>query len=210
MLAGVPGVEPGRVVIIGGGIVGMNAARIAMGMGADVRLFDVNMQRLRYLDDVFAGRVKTLMSHDQHVHETLAQSDLVVGAALIPGARTPHVISRSMIREMLPGAVFVDVSIDQGGCAETSQPTTHSQPTYVVDDVVHYCVTNMPGAVARTATFALANVTLSYALALANKGLHQAIADDDALAQGLNLHQGQVTHPAVAESLDLAYQPYTG
>jgi alanine dehydrogenase len=208
-LAGVPGVEPGRVVIIGGGMVGMNAARIAVGIGADVTLFDVNIDRLRFLDGVFAGRVKTLMSHEQQMYDTLAHADFVVGAALIPGARTPHVISRTMIGKMQPGAVFVDVSIDQGGCAETSKPTTHSAPTYVVDDVVHYCVTNMPGAVARTATFALANVTLPYALALADKKLDQALADDAVLAKGLNLHQGRVTHPAVAGSLDLAYQPYT-
>ncbi|MCZ6874009.1 MAG: alanine dehydrogenase, partial [bacterium] len=145
LLAGVPGVEPGRVVIIGGGMVGMNAARIAVGIGADVTLFDVNIDRLRFLDGVFAGRVKTLMPHEQQMHDTLAHADFVVGAALIPGARTPHVISRTMIGKMQPGAVFVDVSIDQGGCAETSKPTTHSAPTYVVDDVVHYCVTNMPG-----------------------------------------------------------------
>jgi alanine dehydrogenase len=210
LLAGVPGVEPGKIVIIGGGMVGMNAARMALGMGADITLFDINMERLRYLDDYFLGRVKTLMSHEQHLQERLTQVDLVVGAALIPGARTPRVISREMIRQMPTGAVFVDVSIDQGGCSETSEATTHSQPTYVVDGVVHYCVANMPGAVARTATFALANVTLPYALALANKGLHQALADDLALAKGLNLHQGKVTHPAVAESLDLAYQPYVG
>jgi alanine dehydrogenase len=210
LLAGVPGVEPGRVVIIGGGTVGMNAARMAVGMGADVTLFDVNIERLRHLEDMFFGRVKTLVSHAHQMQEVLVQADLIVGAALIPGARTPHVISQAMVKQMQPGAVFVDVSIDQGGCAETSHPTTHSKPTYVIDDVVHYCVSNMPGAVARTATFALANVTLPYALALANKGLHRALTDDAALAKGLNLHQGQVTHPAVAESLAIPYQPYTG
>jgi alanine dehydrogenase len=209
LLAGVPGVEPGRVVIIGGGMVGMNAARMAVGMGADVSLFDVNVERLRHLEDMFFGRVKTLVSHAYQMHELLVQADLIVGAALIPGARTPHVISQAMVKQMQPGAVFVDVSIDQGGCAETSHPTTHSKPTYIIDDVVHYCVSNMPGAVARTATFALANVTLPYALALANKGLHRALTDDAALAKGLNLHQGQVTHPAVAESLAIPYQPYT-
>jgi alanine dehydrogenase len=185
------------VVIIGGGMVGMNAARMAVGMGADVTLFDVNVERLRHLEDMFFGRVKTLVSHAHQMHELLVQADLIVGAALIPGARTPHVISQAMVKQMQPGAVLVDVSIDQGGCAETSHPTTHSKPTYVIDDVVHYCVSNMPGAVARTATFALANVTLPYALALANKGLHRAL-------------QGQVTHPAVAESLAMPYQPYTG
>jgi alanine dehydrogenase len=209
LLAGVPGVEPGRVVIIGGGMVGMNAARMAVGMGADVTLFDVNVERLRHLEDMFFGRVKTLVSHAHQMQEVLVQADLIVGAALIPGARTPHVISQAMVKQMQPGAVFVDVSIDQGGCAETSHPTTHSKPTYIIDDVVHYCVSNMPGAVARTATFALANVTLPYALALANKGLHQALTDDAALAKGLNLHHGQVTHPAVAESLAMPYQPYT-
>jgi alanine dehydrogenase len=210
LLAGVPGVEPGRVVIIGGGMVGLNAARMAIGMGADLTLFDVNVERLRHLEGMFFGRVKTLLPHTHLMHDVLVQADLVVGAALIPGARTPHVISRALIKQMQAGAVLVDVSIDQGGCAETSHPTTHSKPTYVVDDVVHYCVSNMPGAVARTATFALANVTLPYALALANKGLHQALTDDAALAKGLNLHHGQVTHPAVAESLALPYQPYTG
>ena len=210
LLAGVPGVEPGRVVIIGGGMVGLNAARLAVGIGADVTLFDVNVERLRHLEGMFFGRVKTLLPHAHLIHDMLVQADLVVGAALIPGARTPHVISQALIKQMQTGAVLVDVSIDQGGCAETSHPTTHSQPTYVVDDVVHYCVSNMPGAVARTATFALANVTLPYALALANQGLHQALTDDAALAKGLNLHHGQVTHPAVAESLALPYQPYTG
>jgi alanine dehydrogenase len=210
LLAGVPGVEPGKVVIIGGGMVGMNAARMAIGIGADVTLFDVNIERLRHLEEIFFGRVKTLVPHTHQVIELLGQADLVVGAALIPGARTPHVISHAMVKQMQPGAVFVDVSIDQGGCAETSHPTTHSKPTYIIDDVVHYCVANMPGAVARTATFALANVTLPYALALANKGLHRALTDDAALAKGLNLHRGQVTHPAVAESLALSYQPYSG
>jgi len=150
------------------------------------------------------------MSHPEHVHERVTRADLVIGATLIPGARTPHLISRTLVRQMLPGAVLVDVAIDQGGCAETSHPTTHSAPTYIVDNVVHYCVANMPGAVARTATFALANVTLPYALALANKGLAPALADDPALALGLNVHRGQVTHPAVAIALALPYRPYTG
>jgi alanine dehydrogenase len=208
LLAGVPGVEPGKVMIIGGGIVGMNAARMALGMGAEVTLFDINVSRLRYLDQLFGGRLKTLVAHPQQIHETLLRADLVVGAALIPGARTPHVMSRAMVAEMQPGAVLADIAIDQGGCAETSKPTTHSHPTYVVDGVVHYCVANMPGAVARTATFALANVTLPYALALASNGLEQALAADAALAKGLNLHRGQVTHAAVAASLALPYQPY--
>jgi alanine dehydrogenase len=208
LLAGVPGVAPGKVVIIGGGMVGTNAARIAVGIGAEVMLLDVNMARLRYLDDLFNGRVKTLVSHAQIIQDMVAHADLVVGAALVPGARTPHVLTRAMWHQTQPGTVFVDVSIDQGGCAETSHPTTHSQPIYTVDGVVHYCVANMPGAVARTATFALANVTLSYALMLANKGLEQALADDVALGKGLNLHQGQVTHQAVAESLGLPYYPY--
>jgi alanine dehydrogenase len=207
LLAGVPGVEPGKVVIIGGGIVGTNAARIALGMGADVTLCDINVARLRQLDQLFCGRLKTLVSHSQQMHEHLRQADLVIGAALVPGARTPHVIDRAMVAQMLPGAVLVDVAIDQGGCAETSTPTTHSHPTYVVDGVVHYCVTNMPGAVARTATFALANVTLPYALVLANQGLDRALADP-VLAKGLNLHQGQVTYAAVADALALPYQPY--
>jgi alanine dehydrogenase len=208
LLAGVPGVAPGKVVIIGGGMVGTNAARIAIGIGADVTLIDINVTRLRSLDDLFGGRVKTLVSQTQIIQDMVTQADLVVGAALIPGARTPHVLTRTMLQQMQPGTVFVDVSIDQGGCAETSQPTTHSHPTYVVDGVVHYCVANMPGAVARTATFALANVTLPYALSLANKGLRQALAEDATLVKGLNLHQGQVTHQAVAESLRLPHQPY--
>ena len=208
LLAGVPGVAPGKVVIIGGGMVGSNAARIALGIGADVTLIDVNIARLRYLDDLFGGRVKTLVSQTQIIQDTVTHADLVVGAALIPGARTPHVLSRTMLQQMQSGAVFVDVSIDQGGCAETSKPTTHSHPTYVVDGVIHYCVANMPGAVARTATFALANVTLPFAIDLANKGLGQALADDATLGKGLNLHQGQVTHQAVAESLGLPFQPY--
>lgn len=208
LLAGIPGVEPGKVVVIGGGVVGMNAARIAIGIGADVTLIDINIERLRYLDNVFTGRVKTLVSHQQHIQDMVAQADLVIGAALIPGARTPHVLTRAMVAQMQAGTVLVDVSIDQGGCAETSKPTTHSNPTYVIDGVVHYCVSNMPGAVARTSTFALANVTLPYAVTLANKGLCQALAEDAALAKGLNVHQGQITHPAVAESLALPYQPY--
>jgi alanine dehydrogenase len=177
-------------------------------MGADVILLDTNIARLRYLDDFFSGRVKTLVSHAQIIQDIVTCADLVVGAALIPGARTPHVLSRVMVQRMQSGAVFVDVSIDQGGCAETSKPTTHSHPTYVVDGVIHYCVANMPGAVARTATFALANVTLPYAMALANKGLRRALADETTLGKGLNLHQGQVTHQAVAESLGLPFQPY--
>ncbi|GIX46209.1 MAG: alanine dehydrogenase [Candidatus Tectimicrobiota bacterium] len=208
LLSGVPGVEPGRVAIVGGGIVGRNAARLACGMGAEVTLLDINLERLRAIDDIFRGRVKTLISHPEHLQAAVTEADLVIGAALVPGARTPHLIDRAMVRQMQPGAVLVDVSIDQGGCAETSRPTTHSQPTYIVDGVVHYCVPNMPGAVARTATYALANVTLPYALQLANKGLRQALADDPALCKGLNLHRGQVTHPAVAASLGLPYHPY--
>lgn len=208
LLAGVPGVDPGNVVVLGGGIVGTNAARIAIGMGADVTLIDINIERLRYLDNIFGSRVKTLIAHPQYIQERIASADLVIGAALIPGARTPHVLSRAMIQQMQTGTVLVDVSIDQGGCAETSKPTTHSQPTYSVDGVVHYCVANMPGAVARTATFALANVTLPHAVALANKGLHQALADDIALGKGLNIHRAQVTHPVVADALALPYQPY--
>lgn len=209
LLTGVPGVAPGKVVIIGGGIVGTNAARLALNMGADVTLTDVNVTRLRQLDDLFQGRLKTIVSHPQLLQDLLAQADLVIGAALVPGARTPHVIDRAMVQTMQPGAVLTDVAIDQGGCAETSKPTTHSDPIYMVDDIVHYCVANMPGAVARTATFALANVTLPYVLALANKGLDQALTEDTALAKGLNVHRAHITHQAVAESLSLPYHPYT-
>ncbi|HSF30937.1 MAG TPA: alanine dehydrogenase [Candidatus Tectomicrobia bacterium] len=205
LLAGVPGVPPGQVTIVGGGTVGSNAAKMAVGLGAAVTVIDVNSARLRYVDDLFQGRVRTLMSSEYAIADMTARSDLVIGAALVPGARAPRLVTHEMIAEMVKGTVVVDVAIDQGGCVETSHPTSHSHPTFCVDGVVHYCVANMPGAVSRTSTFALTNVTFPYAMAIANKGWRQAVRDDAALARGLNLCDGHVTHPAVAGALSLAY-----
>ena len=203
LLGGVPGVDPGHVVIIGGGIVGANAAKMAIGTGASVTLLDVNLNRLRYLDDLYGGRLKTLMSNRVNIVEALRTADLVIGAILIPGARAPKLITREMLSLMMPGSVIVDVGIDQGGVVETSHPTTHSDPIFVVDDVVHYCVANMPGAVARTSTFALTNATFPYALELARKGFNDAFQTNPALARGVNVFNGHVTHPAVADALDM-------
>ncbi|QPJ66283.1 MAG: alanine dehydrogenase [Candidatus Nitrohelix vancouverensis] len=201
LLGGVPGVDPGNVVIIGGGVVGSNAAKMAVGTGANVTLLDTNLQRLRYLDDIYGARLKTLMSNRFNLEESLSNADLVVGAVLITGAKAPQLVTRKMLNLMRPGAVIVDVGIDQGGIFETSRPTTHSDPIFKLDGIVHYCVTNMPGAVARTATFALTNATFPFALALANKGFKRALSEDPALKAGLNLYRGKVTHPAVAEAL---------
>ena len=205
LLGGVPGVDPGHVVIVGGGIVGSNAAKMAIGTGASVTLLDVNLNRLRYLDDIYGGRLKTLMSNRVNLIESLRSADLVIGAVLIPGARAPKLITRKMLSCMMPGSVIVDVGIDQGGFMETSRPTTHSDPIYVVDDVVHYCVANMPGAVARTSTFALTNATFPYALELAEKGYRRAFKENPALEKGLNVCKGRVTHSAVAEALDMEW-----
>ena len=207
LLAGVPGVPPGQVTIVGGGTVGTNAAKMATGLGATVTVIDVNPARLRHVDDLFQGRVRTLMSSEYAIAEITARSDLVIGAALVPGARAPRLVTQEMIAGMSKGAVVVDVAIDQGGCIETSHPTSHSRPTFCVDGVVHYCVANMPGAVSRTSTFALTNVTFPYAMAVATKGWRQAVRDDPALARGLNVCAGEVTHPAVAEALGLPYVP---
>jgi alanine dehydrogenase len=207
LLAGVPGVPPGQVTIVGGGTVGTNAAKMAVGLGAVVTVMDVNPARLRYLDDLFQGRVCTLMSSEYAIADMTARSDLVIGAALVPGARAPRLITHEMIAGMAKGAVVVDVAVDQGGCVETSRPTVHSHPTFCVDGVVHYCVANMPGAVSRTSTFALTNVTFPYTMAVANKGWRQALRDDPALARGLNMCDGKVAHPAVAEALALPYTP---
>jgi len=198
LLAGVPGVAPATVTVIGGGIVGANAARVAGGLGANVYLLDVNLDRLRYLDDVMPPNVTTLFSNRHNILDCLRRSDLVIGAILIPGARAPRLVTRDDLGQMLPRAVVIDVAIDQGGCFETSRPTTHAKPTYMVDDIVHYCVTNMPGAVGRTSTQALTNVTLAYVMQLANKGLDRAAADNAALAQGVNVRAGKVTNAAVA------------
>ncbi len=207
LLGGVPGVDPGHIVIIGGGVVGLNAAKMAVGTGAYVTLLDTNLDRLRYLDDIFRGRVKTIMSTKLNLLDFLKLADLVIGAVLVPGAKAPRLITREMLAHMKPGSVIVDVGIDQGGIMETSKPTTHSDPIYVIDGVVHYCVANMPGAVARTSTYALTNATLHYARELAAKGLKKALADNPALRHGLNTFRGQVTHPAVAEALGRDYVP---
>ena len=205
LLGGVPGVEPARVLVIGGGVVGINAARMAMGMGADVTLLDRSLDRLKELDMWFGGRLKTVYSTKESVERHALQADLVVGAVLIPGAAAPKLISRELVGRMKTGAVMVDVAIDQGGCFETSKATTHEEPTYIVDDVVHYCVANMPGGVARTSTMALTNATLPYAISLAKKGVSQALSDDVHLRNGLNVHAGLVTHKAVADALDYDY-----
>jgi alanine dehydrogenase len=203
LLGGVPGVEPAHVVVLGGGVSGANAAKVAAGLGANVALMDINLDRLRYLDDVMPANVTTLYSDLHNIREHLKLADLVIGAVLIPGAKAPRLVSREDLKTMKHGAVMVDISIDQGGCFETSRATTHQVPTYVVDHVVHYCVTNMPGAVGRTSTMALCNATLPYAVRLANKGFKLAAKEDPGFADGINLVGGKVTHPAVAESLKL-------
>ncbi|RUO36444.1 alanine dehydrogenase [Aliidiomarina sanyensis] len=200
LLGGVPGVAPGKVLIIGGGVVGTQAAKMAVGMGAEVTLLDRSLVRLRELDDIFMGRVKLVYSTAQAIEQYSQQADLVVGAVLIPGAAAPKLLTREHIKNMKPGSVLVDVAIDQGGCFETSKATTHQDPTYIVDDVVHYCVANMPGGVARTSTIALNNATLPYGLALADKGL-EALAQDANLRNGLNMHRGYITYKAVHDDL---------
>lgn len=207
LLGGVPGVAPAHVVILGAGVVGTNAAKVSAGLGADVVLMDVNLERLRYLDDVMPANVHTLYSDPHTIREQLRQADLVIGSVLIPGAKTPQLVRREHLKEMKNGSVIVDVAIDQGGSIETSRPTTHQNPTYVVEGVVHYCVTNMPGAVGRTSTIALCNATLPYALKLAGKGFEQSAAEDPGFAEGINLVAGRITNSAVAESLHMKCQP---
>ncbi len=207
LLGGVPGVRPADVVIIGGGTVGTNAAKIALGMGAHVTIIEKNIDRLRYLADVLHGNLTTLASNPLNIADAVRTADFVVGAVLIHGARAPRLVTREMVGRMKPGSVIVDVAIDQGGCVETSHPTTHSNPTYLVDDVVHYGVTNMPGAVPRTSTYALSNATLPYALQLANLGFEQAVRQNPALARGVNTYQGHITYAAVANAFDLPYTP---
>ena len=194
---------PANVVILGGGVVGANAAKVAAGLGANVTILDINLDRLRYLDDVMPQNVTTLFSDRHNILDSLSRADLLIGAVLIPGAKAPHLVQREDLKRMPPRAVIIDVAIDQGGCVETSRPTTHSQPTYIVDDVVHYCVTNMPGAVGRTSTYALTNVTLPYVLQLASKGFDKAVAENPALRQGVNIRHGKVTNPAVAATFGL-------
>jgi alanine dehydrogenase len=201
LLGGVPGVEPGEVVVIGGGVVGTNAAKIALGLGARVTIFDLSLDRLRYLDDIFSGQVQTVYSIGHYLEECLPHADLVIGAVLIPGRQAPRVITKKMVGEMKKGAVILDVSVDQGGCIETIHATTHSKPTYEVDGVVHYGVANIPGAVPWTSTRALTNATLSYCLKLARFG-YKAVLDDPALNQGVNIHEGQIVHPGVSEAVN--------
>jgi alanine dehydrogenase len=207
LLAGIPGVPGAEVVVIGGGVVGTNAAQIALGMGANVTIVDRSLDRLRQLDTMLHGRVNTLASNAENVAAAVQRADLVVGAVLLPGAKAPKLVSEEMVSAMKPGSVVVDVAIDQGGCIATARPTTHSEPIYVVDRVVHYCVTNMPGAVPRTSTIGLANATLPYGLVLADFGLQGAVSRDPGLASGVNVINGKVTHPGVAEALGMDYTP---
>ena len=205
LLGGVPGVQPANVLVIGGGVSGANAADMAVGLGANVTIVDRSLPRLRELDDLWGGRVHTVYSTKHAIEELAVQSDLIIGAVLVAGAAAPKLVSAETVKAMAPGSVLVDISIDQGGCFETSRPTTHAEPTYVVDDVVHYCVTNMPGAVPRTSTFALTNATLPFVKALANHGWVEALRRDPHLANGLNVHAGHVNHEAVARDLGYAY-----
>ncbi|MEA2515596.1 MAG: alanine dehydrogenase [Thermomicrobiales bacterium] len=208
LLGGVPGVPGANVVVVGGGVVGTNAAQIALGMGANVTIIDRNVDRLRQLDVVLHGRSHTLASNKRNIAEAVRDADLVIGGVLIAGAKAPKLVTREMIGTMRSGSVVVDVAIDQGGCIETAHPTSHSDPTYLVDGVIHYCVTNMPGAVPRTSTFALSNVTLPYALELADLGLEQAASEDPALAKGINVLNGAITYQAVAEAFGLPFQSW--
>lgn len=205
LLGGVPGVAPAHVTVIGGGVVGVNAARMAMGLGANVTILDSNLNRLKQLDELYGPLLRTMFSNKDTVEHYVYSADLIIGAVLIPGAAAPKLVTRDMLKNMKRGAVVVDVAIDQGGCFETSHATTHQDPTYIVDEVVHYCVANMPGAVARTSTFALTNATLPYAIELANKGARQALLDNPHLRNGLNIHAHQVTYAAVARDLGYNY-----
>jgi alanine dehydrogenase len=206
LLGGVPGVPAGKVVVIGGGVSGTNAARLAIGLGAQVTVIDRSITRLKELDQEFGAQLSTLFSTTDAIEQAVIDADLVIGAVLVPGAAAPKLVTRAMVARMRPGSVVVDIAIDQGGCLETSRPTSHAAPTYVEEGVVHYCVTNMPGAVARTSTIALGNATLPFALALASKGWRQAMRDDPHLLAGLNVHAGMVTYKAVADDLGLPYQ----
>ncbi|MCK3683943.1 alanine dehydrogenase [Maribellus sp. YY47] len=205
LLGGVPGVPPANVLIIGGGIVGTEAAKMAAGLGADVTIMDVSLPRLRYLDDIMPPNVKTMMSNEYNIRAAVKQNDLIIGAVLIPGAKAPHLVTRDMLSTMKPGTVLVDVAVDQGGCFETTMATTHAEPTFVVDHVLHYCVANMPGAVPRTSTIALTNATLPYAIQIAQKGWKQACIDSEPLRKGLNVVDGKVVYEGVAEAFNLPY-----
>lgn len=205
LLGGVPGVKPAKVLILGGGVVGTNAAKIAAGMGADVTIMDLNITRLRYLDDVMPKNVHTIVSNEYTIREMIKDTDLIIGGVLVPGAKAPKLITRDMLKSMRPGTVLVDVAVDQGGCIETCRPTTHEDPTFIIDDVVHYCVANMPGAVPYTSTLALTNATLPYAIRLANQGWKKAAQENMELRNGLNVIQGEVVYKAVADAFGLGY-----
>jgi alanine dehydrogenase len=205
LLGGVPGVQPAKVLILGGGVVGTNAAKIAAGMGADVTIMDLNINRLRYLDDVMPKNVRTIVSNEYTIRELIKVSDLIIGGVLVPGAKAPKLITRDMLKTMRPGTVLVDVAVDQGGCIETCRPTTHEDPTFIIDDVVHYCVANMPGAVPYTSTLALTNATLPYAIRLANQGWKRACQESMELRNGLNVIHGEVVYKAVADAFTLPY-----
>ncbi|MFK7738137.1 MAG: alanine dehydrogenase [Pirellulaceae bacterium] len=207
LLGGVPGVAPAHITVVGGGVVGANAAKIAAGFQADVAILDVNMDRLRYLDDVMPANVNVLFSDRHTIREELKLADLVIGAVLIPGAKAPHLVTQEDLRLMKPGSVIIDVAIDQGGCVETSRPTTHQDPTYMVDEVLHYCVTNMPGAVGRTSTFALCNVTLPWVIELATRGVEASVNEHHAFKTAANIMEGRVTNKAVAETFDYKFEP---
>lgn len=206
LLGGVPGVNPAKVVVLGGGIVGTQAAKMAAGFGANVTIMDVSLARLRYLDDVMPANVTTLMSNHYNISEAIADADLVIGAVLIPGAKAPHLITKGMLKLMSPGTVVVDVAVDQGGCIETCTPTTHENPTFIIDGIVHYCVANMPGAVPYTSTLALTNATLPYAIQLANKGWRKACSENEELKKGLNIANGKIIYQGVAEAWGLPYE----
>ncbi len=206
LLGGIPGVRPGNVMVLGGGVVGVNAAKIAAGMGARTTILDINMKRLRYLDDVMPSNIDTMYSSEANIRSMLPEVDLVIGAVLKAGAKAPHLITRDMLKEMQPGTVMVDVAIDQGGCFETSKGTTHDDPIYKVDEIIHYCVTNMPGAVPYTSTLGLTNVTLPYTLDLANKGWEKAVEDDAELRKGLNIVEGEIVYKDVANAFDMEFQ----
>lgn len=210
LLPGVPGVAPGKVTVIGGGVVGENAARMALGLGADVTILDKSLARLDVLDDRYQGRIRTVYSTADALDLAVRESDMIIGAVLIPGAAAPKLITRAMLADMKPGSVLVDVAIDQGGCFETSKPTTHAEPTYIVDGIVHYCVANMPGGVARTSTLGLTNATLPFVLALADKGWREALGNDRHFLPGLNVHAGKITYPGVADAFGLDYADPAG
>lgn len=205
LLGGVPGVQPGKVMVLGGGIVGTQAAKMAAGLGAQVTILDVNLERLRYLADVMAPNVITMYSNEYNIRKLITDHDLIIGAVLIPGAKAPKLVTRDMLKDMQPGTVLVDVAVDQGGCIETCTPTTHANPIFVIDEVVHYCVANMPGAVPTTSTIALTNATLPYAIQLANKGWKQACRENDPLKLGLNVVKGEVVYEGVAEAFDMPH-----